>query len=438
VGWVSIPLLLLVAAVAGLVLGVEPVPSFFFQCLWWPFILLVDGLNRRGGRSLIHGRLRRFLWLCFASVVYWTLFEAINLRLGNWYYVMVAADRPVRWLAGAVAFATVLPGTLVVLAFVEDRGWLRRVEVAPLGFSPAKERACLALGLLCLVLPLVWPDLFFPLTWGSFAFLIEPWNRRHAEASFLRDLERGEAGPFCQTLLAGLVCGLVWESGNFWARTRWIYTVPGFEELKLFEMPLLGFLGFPPFAVECLVVVRCAEALWRRLASRRAAVRRAVAVAALVTGTVGTLVVFELADEVTTDSHYVPVAQLEVVPQAWRRPLSEGGLSTPERLVAALATPAGRARWSTKTGLAERELAEAHDRVALVLHRGLGQRRARQLAQLGVEDLQGLSRWSPGPLATALRRRTDARDDRFLERRVRVWLRGLAPYSCFRTARLSE
>jgi hypothetical protein len=427
VGWVSIPLVLLVAAVFGLVLGVEPVPSFFFQCLWWPFILLMDGLNRRRGHSLIRGRVRRFLWLCFGSVVFWTLFEAINLRLGNWYYVMVQTDRPARWLAGAVAFATVLPGTLVVLAWVEGRGWLSRVKVAPLRFSPAKERACLALGVACLMLPLLWPNLFFPLTWGSFVFLIEPWNRRHAEASFLRDLERGEAGPFCRTLLTGLLCGLVWESGNFWARTRWIYTVPGFEELKLFEMPLLGFLGFPPFAVECLVVVRCAETLRRSLASRRAAVRRAVAGAALVAGTAGTLLIFELADEITTDSHYIPVAELEVLPPAWRRPLSEGGLSTPERLVAALVTPAGRARWSARTRLAERELAEAHDRVALVVHRGLGQRRARQLAALGIRDLQGLSRWSPGPLAAALRERTDARDDRFLERRVRAWLQGLEP-----------
>ncbi len=425
VAWVSLPLLLLVAAVAGLVLGVEPVPSFFFQCLWWPFILLVDGINRRRGRSLIRGR--RFLWLCFASVVFWTLFEAINLRLGNWYYVMSPAGRLTRWVAAAVAFATVLPGTLVVLAWVEGHGWLGRVKVAPLGFSPAKERACLALGSACLVLPLLWPDLFFPLTWGSFAFLIEPWNRRHAESSFLRDLERGEAGPFCQALLTGLLCGLVWESGNFWARTRWIYTVPGFEDLKLFEMPLLGFLGFPPFAVECLVVVRCVEALWRGLPSGRAALRRTVAGAALIAGTAATLLVFELADETTADSHYVPVAELEVVPPAWRRVLSERGLSTPERLVAALADPAGRARWSAKTGLAERELEEAHDRVALVLHRGLGQRRARQLAELGIHDLWELRRWSPGPLAAALRERTDARDDRFLERRVRVWLQGLGP-----------
>ena len=46
-----------------------------------------------------------------------------------------------------------------------------------------------------------------------------------------------------------MLAGLVWELLNFWARCKWIYTVPFFDRLKLFEMPLLGFLGFPPLAL---------------------------------------------------------------------------------------------------------------------------------------------------------------------------------------------
>lgn len=59
---------------------------------------------------------------------------------------------------------------------------------------------------------------------------------------------------FFVLLVSGIICGGLWEFWNFWARTKWVYTVPFFEELKLFEMPLLGFLGFPPFAVECYVI----------------------------------------------------------------------------------------------------------------------------------------------------------------------------------------
>jgi hypothetical protein len=48
-----------------------------------------------------------------------------------------------------------------------------------------------------------------------------------------------------------LVCGVLWEFWNYWAIAKWTYTVPFFGNIKLFEMPVLGFLGFPPFAVEC-------------------------------------------------------------------------------------------------------------------------------------------------------------------------------------------
>src|SRR5208283_5641891 len=46
-------------------------------------------------------------------------------------------------------------------------------------------------------------------------------------------------------------CGLLWELWNFRAGSKWIYTVPHAGFLKIFEMSLFGFLGFPPFALEC-------------------------------------------------------------------------------------------------------------------------------------------------------------------------------------------
>ena len=41
------------------------------------------------------------------------------------------------------------------------------------------------------------------------------------------------------------------EFWNYWAVTKCTYTVPYLGDVKLFEMPVLGYLGFPPFAVEC-------------------------------------------------------------------------------------------------------------------------------------------------------------------------------------------
>jgi hypothetical protein len=423
-------LLVFTAATAGLLLLVEPIPTWYYHLAWWSYVAAADDLSHRlAGRSLLRDRPRRFLWLAAVSVAWWTLFEAINLRLGNWYYVMDPVSRAVRWTAGVLAFATVLPGIVETLSLVEGLGLLERVRVAPLRWSRAKEGACLALGATSFALPLLWPDLFFPLTWGSFVFLLEPWNRRHARRSFLRDLEAGEAGPLCQALLAGLACGVLWETWNFWARSKWMYTVPVFEELKLFEMPLVGFLGFPPFAVECLVLLRFLGAWSERRAWTAAPPAR---LAAVVVGGAATLGVFALIDPVTVDSFYVPVEELRMLPPAVRGRLAGEGLGSPEKLRRALDDPEARERLAARTGLSLEELQRARESVTLVLHQGLGDGRALQLARVGIRSVADLAAWPPAELAAALRAQEERPGDRFLERRAGVWIRAAR-----RTRRLS-
>jgi hypothetical protein len=409
------------AATAGLALLVEPFPSWFFHLAWWSYLVAVDDVNwRLAGRSLLRDEPRRFVTLAAFSVVWWTLFEAINLRLGNWYYVMDHDQAWLRALGGVVAFATVLPGILETQALVDNLRLLRRVRVPALAFTPALERACLALGAAFLLLPLAWPDAFFPLTWVSFVLLAEPWNRRHARDSFLRDLEAGEAGPLCRTLLAGLACGLLWETWNAWARTKWIYTVPGFEEWKLFEMPLAGFLGFSPFAVECVALVRAVETLAARARGRLSPFSLPAAAAG---GVAFYALVFSAADAVTVDSVYVPVARLSVLPVAARERLAALGLQSPERLLRELSSRETIEAWSARSGLAPEELCAARARTALVAHRGLGLARAQRLLELGVGELAALARQDPAALAAALRRAGEAPRDRFLDRRARVWVR---------------
>ena len=54
--------------------------------------------------------------------------------------------------------------------------------------------------------------------------------------------------------LSGLLCGVLWEMWNYWARAKWHYSVPIMEHFKIFEMPLPGYLGFPAFALECFTM----------------------------------------------------------------------------------------------------------------------------------------------------------------------------------------
>jgi len=422
----GVALAVFVLSTAGLATLVEPIPTWYYHLAWWSYIVAADDLNHRiSGRSLLRDRPRHFAWLAFVSVLWWTLFELLNLRLGNWYYVMSLPSRGVRWSAGAVAFASVLPGILETLELFENRGWPLSVRVRPLRWSRAKEHVMVAMGLAFFALPLAWPDVFFPLTWGSFVFLLEPWNRRWARRSFLRDLETGEAAPFLRTLTAGLVCGALWEAWNFWARTKWVYTVPVFERLKLFEMPLAGFLGFPPFAVECVVVLRFLGGLADRLGPARA---HRVRAAAVIAGPAAVLVMFAAVDPVVVDSVYVPLARLDLVSAGARSRLSASGITSPERLLRETRDPARRRELAARTGLTVDEVERVRERVALVAHRGIGLDRARELDGIGLRTLSELRTWTPEAIASSLRaRRPSDPRNRFLERRARVWFESLGP-----------
>jgi hypothetical protein len=323
----------------------------------------------------------------------------------------------------------VIPAILATESALSKVRWLGHVPVPRLRWSPGRDGLCLALGAACIVLPLTWPDVFFPLAWGCLVFLLEPWNRRHARRSILRDLEAGEAAPLLRVLLAGLVCGFLWELWNFWARTKWVYTVPGVGALKLFEMPLLGFLGFPPFAVECQSVVRFLEARRDRASSAPLVRRRALRWATVVVSIAGTAAIFAAADASTVDSIYAPIDRLGVLSAPQRKHLVASGLRSPEALLRAFSTDAGTREWSRRTGIPTGELLAIRDRVALVMHRGLGQDRARELEGLGIRTLGELAGWSPERLAEALRARGARGPDRFLERRARAWLEGLRAQS---------
>src|SRR6185436_13238840 len=127
----------------------------------------------------------------------------------------------------------------------------RKWHTRPFPLSDRDLTGSVALGLLQLALALTWPNLFFPLIWGALWLLLEPYvYRRRPDLSLFADLSRGDWGRTARLLIAGLGIGLLWESYNYWARGKWVYTVPWLEGTKWFEMPPFGFIGFAFFALE--------------------------------------------------------------------------------------------------------------------------------------------------------------------------------------------
>jgi len=244
---------------------VEPIADHFYLFAWYGLIFTFDRLIAAiEGRSLIARCGPGFALLLLWSAAAWFFFELVNFRIQNWYYIFVPASALSRAVHTFIAFATVFPGIFWIEHLLSLRGLCSHVRGPVLSLSPARLTRLQLYGLICLALPLLYPRYFFPLVWVSTLLIVAPVNYRRGMDGLLRQLEAGEYGPLVRMLLAGLVAGFFWEFLNFWARAKWIYTVPFFEELKLFEMPVLGFLGFPPFAVECACLYRLV--VWHRLA----------------------------------------------------------------------------------------------------------------------------------------------------------------------------
>jgi len=259
--WVLITCALAVfaLALAGLATGTEPFASWFFVFAWWSWIFALDGIVfLRRERSILFDRARGFWLLVPWSTATWLIFELVNLRLENWYYAGLPASTISRYLGIFVSFATVLLGIFETEQLLRSLGLFRRLRwsAEPWRVTASRRHLLFGIGTAMAVLPLAFPRYFFPLVWGATFFLMEPWLVKRNEPSIWGQLAAGRPGGPLRILLAGAICGLCWESWNYWASAKWIYTVPFFEGVKLFEMPLLGFLGFPPFALECYTISR--------------------------------------------------------------------------------------------------------------------------------------------------------------------------------------
>ena len=258
-GWISISLSIFIHTLA-LVLTlrhVEPFYTDFYSLAWWTYIFFLAGINHlRARNSLFLDHPREAIWIFLYSTPVWLLFELYNLRINNWAYLGVPVEMYWRWPGYIVAYGTVLPGIFETEAFLRNLGVFRRLRGPRLRVNRALLVRFTFLGMLMMVVPLVRPELFFPLVWLGLIFLLDPvvYRRGDPEASLLGKAEQGDYALLVRLLVTGLVCGVLWELWNHWAGAKWVYTLPYFRFWQIFEMPALGYLGFPPFALQCYLL----------------------------------------------------------------------------------------------------------------------------------------------------------------------------------------
>lgn len=251
----------MVGSELGMLARVEPFATWHTPIAWTGYILLIDGIVwKRRGSSWIRNARGELLFMACASVPIWVIFEIYNkFFIRNWYYVGLPETLLFRYVGYVWSFATILPAifeTADLVSSLRDRR-APRYRADPIPRQPMTGGMWLSViaGAAMLALPIAYPSTWLAApVWLGFIFLLDPLNARAGAESIVGDWRAGHRGRLINLLLAGLICGVVWECWNYWAAAKWIYNVPILPHLKLFEMPVVGFGGFPPFAVECFAM----------------------------------------------------------------------------------------------------------------------------------------------------------------------------------------
>jgi hypothetical protein len=283
--WIG--LAVMIGSEAATLARIEPFWSWNTPIAWTGFILFADSIVWEArGDSWLRSHGREFVALAVVSIPLWLVFEGYNLIIRNWFYVGLPENFALRMLGYGWSFATIWPAIfegaeLVAVLRTGGAGTAGGAgQAGRAGLAGGTEtyvgsgfsRTLVAIGAIMLVSPFLVPSSVAPYmaapVWLGFILLLDPINARLGGESLLADLRAGRRDRLTNLALSGLLCGVLWEFWNYWSRAKWHYTVPIMEDLKVFEMPLPGYLGFPAFAIECFTMYVFVRVVLARIVPR--------------------------------------------------------------------------------------------------------------------------------------------------------------------------
>lgn len=233
-------------------LKIEPFASWYFPIVWLGYILIIDALvYKLRKNSLISNKFGQFIGMIVISALIWFTFEVLNISTKNWGYIGTENLGNLKELYGFLSFATVLPAFFETVDLINtihlfDKERLHKTHKITKRFL----HFMIVLGVLFFVGPFLLPKFLYPLIWLSFFFILDPINYIHKQPSIISHIRDKKLAIPLSLLLAGIILGFLWEFWNYWAQVKWIYDVPFVGFFKIFEMPILGYLGYFPFTFE--------------------------------------------------------------------------------------------------------------------------------------------------------------------------------------------
>jgi hypothetical protein len=268
-GWFG--LFVMLVSEALMLARIDPFYHWHTPIAWTGYILFADAIVwKRRGASWLRNYPAEMLFIACVSVPLWVIFEFYNkYSIRNWYYVGLPEVLLLRYFGYVWSFATIFPAifeTADLVSSLRDRRAPHHRADPPLfhKLTPLSW-SMVALGAVMVVVPMFVHSTYLAApVWLGFILLLDPLNARAGDESILGDWREHRTARLLNLLAAGFICGFLWEFWNYWGGAKWIYNVPILPHVKIFEMPILGFGGFPPFAVECFAMyVMVRRLLWR-------------------------------------------------------------------------------------------------------------------------------------------------------------------------------
>ena len=241
-----------------------PLQRYTFFPLWLGFIVTMNALvQRRTGSCFMRRHPGAWLGLFAASSACWWTFEWLNRFVENWHYLNAQDFSAAEYAVHATfCFSTVLPAVAAVAEWLGTYPrWQARMAAGPAWpwmARPATAFALAAFGVASLVGTGARPTWFYPALWVSPLALLLALPLLLRQGGLAHEIAAGDWRRAGTWMIAALACGFFWELWNWHSAAKWIYTVPGVERWHLFEMPLLGYAGYLPFGLECLLVCEAA------------------------------------------------------------------------------------------------------------------------------------------------------------------------------------
>ena len=227
------------------------VSEYSFFPLWVGYILLVNGLSEVLAETSLLRRMHwSFLWLFIASIPMWWFFEYMNSIVQNWHYLFAHPISTLHYaIQASIDFSTVVPAVLststLVFQLLRRRSLNKRIAIPATTLAIAFASTFILFWLVNL-----FPSETFPLVWIVPILVLEPLaHALRVPASLVHQIGQGNLTLPLSLGVGTLITGFWWECWNFYSLPKWIYTIPYVGFWKVFEMPALGYLGYPFFGL---------------------------------------------------------------------------------------------------------------------------------------------------------------------------------------------